>query len=85
MRLEAAVEKYLDQVKEFHRPMPLSAFGLPQEELEAMLAAWEEDYQLHRHLELIPASAADDTPVYWIGGVAYSAIVFRASIRHVLP
>ena len=86
MDLKAAVERYLDVVKEFQRPMPLSAFGLPKEEVEAMVSAWEEDYQVHRHLELIPASAAgQNTPVYRIGGLLYTAIVFRESIRHVLP
>lgn len=86
MELKAAVERYLEVVKEFRRPMPLSAFGLPKEEVEAMVSAWEEDYQVHRHLELIPASTTDqNTPVYRIGGLLYTAIVFRESIRHVLP
>ena len=86
MELKAAVEKYLEAVQEFCRPMPLSQFGLPKEEVEAMVSAWEEDYQVHRHLELIPASTAgQNTPVYRIGGLLYTAIVFRESIRHVLP
>ena len=91
MNLKAAVERYLAVAGEFGRPMPLAGFGLDREATEAMLAAWEEDYQLHRHLELIPASdtredsseSAGETR-YHVGGIAYSGIVFRASVRAVI-
>ena len=85
MNLKAAVEKYLAVAGEFGRPMPLTGFGLSREATEAMLAAWEEDYQLHRHLELIPAgdssSEAAAEARYVVGGIAYAGIVFRSSIR----
>ncbi|MBI3895691.1 MAG: hypothetical protein HY313_07140 [Acidobacteria bacterium] len=85
MELRAAVERYLEVVKEFHRPMLLSQFGLSKEEVEAMISSWEEDYQVHRHLELISVSATDTSKiVYQVGGIPYTAIVFRESIRHVL-
>ncbi len=94
MNLPAAVEKYLTVAGEFGRPMPLAAFGLDRQATEAMLAAWEEDYQLHRHLELIPASAPSTTAEdpsasagetrYVVGGIAYAGIVFRSSIRSVI-
>lgn len=89
MNLKAAVEKYLEVAREFGRPMPLAQFGLHKDELEAMVSAWDEDYHLHRHFELIPPSQAGapspgDDPVYLINGVAYTAIVFQESIRDVL-
>jgi hypothetical protein len=89
MELKAAVERYLEVVNEFLRPMPLSGFGLPKHELEAMLGAWDEDYHLHRHFELLPPSAPpsavpETAAVYWVHGHAYGAIVFHESIRDVL-
>ena len=97
MNLNEAVEKYLAVTGEFGRPMPLTAFGLDQKDTEAMLAAWEEDYQLHRHLELIPAGSAGpeeegrEGPFataaqtrYFVGGIAYTGVVFRASILAVI-
>ena len=86
MDLRTAVKRYLEVVKEFRRPMPLFEFGLPKEEVEAMVATWEEDYQVHRHLELLPASGfGQQMPVYYISGLPYTAIVFQKSILHVLP
>jgi hypothetical protein len=74
--------------------MPLTSFGLDRNETEAMLAAWEEDYQLHRHLELIPADLASPVreepqqggapAAYFVGGVGYTDVVIRASIRGVM-
>jgi hypothetical protein len=59
-----------------------------------MLTAWEEDYQLHRHLELILAEPASPTNKalpktaaqtrYFVGGIAYVGVVFRSSIRAVI-
>lgn len=84
MDLRAAVEKYREVVREFGRPMPLAQFGLPQEVIEAMVSAWDEDYHLHAHFELISAaSGPEKETVYRINGRAYTAIVFRPSIRHV--
>ena len=88
MELKAAVERYLDVVKEFDLPMPLSRFGLSKEELVAMVSAWDEDYHLHRHFELISPSIAppgvrEGDTRYLINGVSYSAIVFKESIRNV--
>jgi hypothetical protein len=88
MDLKAAVTKYLEVVGEFGRPMPLTEFGLSREATEAMVSAWEEDYQLHRHLELIPVSGgpAGETSesAFVVAGLAYSAVVFRSSIRSVI-
>jgi len=100
MNLKTAVEKYLAVTGEFGQPMPLTSFGLDRKQTEAMLAAWEEDYQLHRHMELIPAGTAGsggesregregpletaDQTGYFVGGIAYTGVVFRASIRGVI-
>ena len=88
MNLNAAVQKYLAVTGEFGQPMPLTAFGLDREQTEAMLAAWEEDYQLHRHMELIPAGPEGEKPTaqtsYVVGGIEYIGVVFRASIRNVI-
>jgi len=84
MNLKTAVEKYLEVVGEFGKPMPLADFGLSREATEAMVAAWEEDYQLHRHLELIPAAGLASESAYVVSGLAYSGVVFRPSIRDVL-
>ena len=85
MNLKAAVQKYLEVAREFGQPMRLADFGLPSAELVAMVAAWDEDYHLHAHFELIPSSwinASD--PAFPVNGVAYTAILFRESIRDVL-
>ena len=85
MDLKAAVARYLEVAGDFGRPMPLTAFGLSREATETMVSAWEEDYQLHRHLELIPAAGGQSSEsAFVVAGLAYSAIVFRASIRSVI-
>lgn len=89
MDLKSAVERYLEVVRNFRRPMPLTEFGLPKEEIEAMVSAWDEDYHLHRYFELVPASkAAAGDPVkeaaYRIHGILYTGIIFHESIRHAL-
>ena len=89
MNLKAVVEKYLAVTGGFGRPMPLAAFGLDRNQTEAMMAAWEEDYQLHRHLELVPAdTAGDESPEkdarYVAGGIAYTHVVMRAAILTVI-
>jgi hypothetical protein len=89
MELKEAVERYLDAVKQFGRPMLLSQFGMAKKELEGALSAWEEDYHLHRHFDLLdaataPAGTAVEIREYSINGLAIVAIVFHPSIRHVL-
>ena len=85
MTLSEAVQKYLSVAGDFGAEMPLSGFGLPQAEVEAMVAAWDEDYHMHAHFELVPASwMSPQGPAYQINGALYSAIVFRPTIRDVL-
>lgn len=88
MDLRAAVEKYLAVAGDFGRLMPLSGFGLDPETTAAMIAAWEEDYQLHRHLELIPVgpgtAGPSAQPGYLVGGIVYTGVIFRPSIRGII-
>ena len=85
MNLKEAVEKYLEVAGQFGETMPLSGFGLPPSEAEAMLSAWDEDYHLHRHFELVPSSwITAGAPAYSINGALYSAIIIRESIREAL-
>lgn len=90
MDLKTAVEKYLEIAGDFGLPMPLSCFGVSRQDLEATLSAWDEDYHLHRHFELISPPTAPagrgsgGAGTYLINGLAYSAILFKETIRHVL-
>jgi len=96
MDLKTAVARYLEKVAGFGCPLPLAQLGAAREEIEAALSAWDEDYHLHRHFELLPAAperpASEDNPAgqpagdaaYRINGIPYTAIIFRESIRHVL-
>ena len=85
MNVKDAVEKYLAVAGRFGEPMPLSQFGAPQDDVEIMLSAWDEDYHLHRHFELLPASGMSQGAVpYRINGSLYSAIIIRESIRETL-
>jgi hypothetical protein len=85
MNLREAVDKYLSVAGAFGAEMPLSGFGLPRNEVQAMIEAWDEDYHLHAHFELVAASwMSPDAPSYQINGIQYSAIVFRDTIRDAL-
>jgi hypothetical protein len=85
MELRAAVEIYLTTTGSFGEPMLLDRFGLTQKQIETLLSAWEEDYHLNRHFELIPASGMPaPAPAYRVNGTLYTAIVFRETIRDVL-
>ena len=82
MDLKAAVERYREVVNEFGQPMPLSRFGLPKKEIEAMVAVWDEDYHLHRHFVLLPAPQAgagksEEETSYSINGLSCTASHWR--------
>ena len=85
MNLKDAVAKYLEVAGQFGESMALDGFGLPRAEAEAMLSAWDEDYHLHRHFELVPASwMSEGTPAYNVNGGLYAAIIIRDSIGEAL-
>jgi hypothetical protein len=81
--LKTAVDQYLRNVHEFGRPMPLISFDASKQELESSLSAWDEDYHLHRHFELLSGSPADGEQ-FVVNGVPYSAIIFLTSVRDAL-
>ncbi|HWP83565.1 MAG TPA: hypothetical protein VNN17_00105 [Terriglobia bacterium] len=85
MTLQEAIERYLEVAGEFGVAMPLSGFGRPQQEVEETLSAWDEDYHLHRHFELVPASwMAPAATAYRINGALYTDIILRETIREAL-
>jgi hypothetical protein len=85
MNLSEAVEKYLAVAGQFGETMPLAGFGLPRAEAEAMLSAWDEDYHLHRHFELVPSWwTSEAEPAYSVNGALYSGIIFRETVREAL-
>ena len=89
MELKDAVDRYLEVVKEFDRPMPLSKFGIAKEDVESMLSAWDEDYHLHRHFNLldastVPAGTLGEMREHQVNGLAIVAIVIHQSILDVL-
>jgi hypothetical protein len=85
MTIKHAVERYLAVAGQYGQLMPLSAFDLQPRELKEMIATWEDDYQLSRHYELVPASYRDsDTQRYSIEGVEYSGIIFHPSVAEIL-
>jgi len=85
MDLKAVVAKYLEAAGRFGEAVPLARLGIDQAAIEAAVSAWEEDYHLSRHFELVPASPmSPGAPAYRINGASYTAIVFRETIRDVL-
>jgi len=85
MDLKAVVAKYLEIAGSFGKQAPLDRFGLGPSEIESMLAAWEDDYHLSRHFELVPSSwMSGGATAYRVNGALYSAILFRETVRDVL-
>ena len=85
MTLSEAVKQYLAVAGGFGQQMPLSGFALEPAALRAMISGWEEDYQLSRHYELIPASYRDlGSQSYVIDGIEYSGIIIHDSIQEIL-
>jgi hypothetical protein len=89
MDLRGLAEKYVVLAGGFGQPIALSRFGVPRAELERSLSAWEDDYQLSRHFELLPGSGdpSDNVAIqeiYHVNGQPYTAIIMKESVRDVL-
>jgi hypothetical protein len=90
MDLAAAVKRYLEFAGGFERSMHLSEFGLPQEETEKMNSAWDEDYQISRHMLLwrerdeTLTSYLPDLRVFLINGYECTHLSFHAGIQILL-
>lgn len=52
MNLATGVKRYLEVAGGFDRPLHLSQFGLPKAEIEKLVSAWDEDYQISRYMLL---------------------------------
>ncbi|MBI2956904.1 MAG: hypothetical protein HYY26_06300 [Acidobacteria bacterium] len=90
MTLRELVERYLEQAGSFGRAIHLSEFGLPREELERELSAFEEDYQISRFFRLTrepepPGGAPPGAPwLYTINGFDYSHLALLPEIETIL-
>ena len=86
MEQATLVHRYLEIAGEFGRSVPLSQLGLEKAELEGMIAALDEDYQISRYMQLSRSSdtlAASDK-LYCINGFEYSHVSFRPGIQHLV-
>lgn len=90
MDLAGGVEKYLGIAGEFNRPVHLSELGLPREETEKTVAAWDEDYQISRFLLLSREpdeqlrAFPQDQRVYLINGFECTHLSFQPDIQKLL-
>ena len=90
MTLKELVEKYRQAAGGYGRPLHLSEFGLPREELERELSAYEEDYQISRFFQLTRAPDEENrprpggAPLYTINGFDYSHVAIERGIEQVL-
>jgi hypothetical protein len=89
MDLRGLAENYVVLAGGFGQPVALSRLGVPRAELERSLSAWEDDYQLSRHFELLPVSGDPSNnfgvpETYQVNGQSYTAIIMKESVRDVL-
>lgn len=90
MTLKELVALYRERAGGYGRPLHLSEFGLPKEELERDLSAYEEDYQISRYFKLTRAPDEQNRPrpgappLYTIGGFDYSHIAILPEIEEIL-
>jgi hypothetical protein len=90
MDLAEGVKRYLEKAGTFHRPLHLSALGLPREETEESVAAWDEDYQISRYMLLSREpddqlrAFPEDQRVYLINGFDCTHLSFQPGIRELL-
>jgi hypothetical protein len=90
MDLRTAVQLYLEATGGFDRPLHLSRFGLAKDEVERIVSAWDEDYQISRYVLLsrerdetlgeYPA----DSRIFLINGFEVSHLSFREGIQQML-
>lgn len=59
MQLGELVRRYLELAGRYGQPVPLSAFGLPRQQLERILSRFDEDYHISRYLQFHRTEAAE--------------------------
>ncbi len=87
MNLAAGVKRYLEVAGEFGRPVHLSQFRLPKAEIEKLVSAWDEDYQISRYLMLSReddgelTSFPPEARVFLINGFECTHLAFNPGIQ----
>jgi hypothetical protein len=87
MNLAACIKRYLEVAGGFGRPVHLSQFGLPKAEIEKLVSAWDEDYQISRYLLLSReeagslASFPPEARVFLINGFECTHLAFHPDIQ----
>lgn len=90
MGLANLVKKYLELAGGFDRPLRLSRFSLPKDEIEKIFSEWDEDYQISRYMMLSRERDEALTPlptderVYLINGFECSHVTFHQDIQKLL-
>jgi len=90
MTLKELVDRYREHAGGYGRPVHLSQLGLPREELEGELSAYEEDYQISRFFRLTRAADEENQPqpggsaLYTINGFDYSHLAILPEIEEIL-
>ncbi|MFQ5777707.1 MAG: hypothetical protein ACE5IP_06835 [Terriglobia bacterium] len=90
MELKELAARYRERAGEWGRPLHLSELGLPPEELERVLSAYDEDYQISRFFQLtrVPDPEnhprAGGQPLYTINGFAYSHLAILPEVETIL-
>jgi hypothetical protein len=90
MNLAAGIKRYLEVAGGFDRPLHLSQFDLPKAEIEKLVSAWDEDYQISRYLLLSREPDKDLTAlpaqerVYLINGFECTHLIFHPDIQTLL-
>lgn len=90
MNLTALVAKYVETAGGFGRPVHLSFLGLPKEETEKVISAFDEDYQVSRYLllsresnELLRAWPEEER-LYRINGQECSHLSLQPDVQKLL-
>lgn len=90
MTLKELVAKYRAAAGGYGRAVHLSELGLPREELERELSAYEEDYQISRFFQLTRGPDSENqpraggSPLYTINGFDYSHLAILPEIEEIL-
>jgi hypothetical protein len=86
MTLRETVEKYRALAGGFGRPVALSSFGLPPEEVARHFSLFDEDYHISRFFRFTLATAVSKTKdqTYLINGFPQSHVSIDAEIETIL-
>lgn len=79
MNLREIVERYAALAGAFGNPVPLSAFGLSQEETTALFSSLDEDYHFSRFLHFSPVEGRS----YSVSGNAVTHVSIDEAISSV--